>query len=375
MYIGLMSGTSLDGVDGALVRFDSLGNDSAPQLAVLAHAHQPFDAALRESLLSLNGRGDDELHRAAMAANAVADAYSQVVESLIAQAGVGRQQIRALGAHGQTVRHQPLATVGGAYTIQLINGALLAERCGIDVVCDFRSRDIAAGGQGAPLAPAFHARHFAAPGRHVAVLNLGGIGNLSLLPASGLGPVRGFDCGPANALLDAWCAQHRGSAFDDDGAWAATGTVDAPLLALLLADSFFALAPPKSTGRELFNIGWLQDALQRVGGCVSVVDVQATLVELTATAAAQALLEYGPQSSELLVCGGGAFNGFLMRRLQAHLKTVSVHSTAVRGVPPDQVEALAFASLARDFVERRPGNLPDVTGARGARLLGAMYPA
>lgn len=375
MYIGLMSGTSLDGVDGALVRFDSPGKEATPQLAVLAHAHQPFDAGLRESLLSLNGRGDDELHRAALAANAVAEAYSQVVERLLVHAGVGRQQIRALGAHGQTVRHQPLANPVKAYTIQLLNGALLAERCGIDVICDFRSRDLAAGGQGAPLAPAFHARHFAAHGQHVAVLNLGGIGNLSLLPADGLGPVRGFDCGPANALLDGWCAWHRGNAFDNDGAWAATGIVDAPLLATLLADPFFELPPPKSTGRELFNMAWLQGALQRRGGKVSAVDVQATLVELTVVAAAQALLEHGPQSSELLVCGGGAFNGFLMRRLQAQLKNVAVHSTAVRGVPPDQVEALAFASLARDFVERRPGSLPDVTGARGARLLGAMYPA
>lgn len=383
MYIGLMSGTSLDGVDGVLVRFEDPRH--APPQTVLAHAHRPFDALLRRTLLSLNARGDDEIHRASLAANGVAQAYAQVVDDLLAEAGVGRSQVRAIGAHGQTVRHQPRSDAGGGYTVQLINGALLAELCGIDVVCDFRSRDVAAGGQGAPLAPAFHARRFALPDRHVAVLNLGGIGNLSLLPpdatkdthgAHGMhGAVRGFDCGPGNALLDAWCLQHRSKAYDSDGTWAASGHADPALLDRLLADPFFALPPPKSTGRELFNLDWLQAALQGMSSRPVAVDVQATLLELTASSAAQALLRHGPLSSEVLVCGGGAFNGFLMQRLQALLGTVPVSSTAVRGVPPDQVEALAFASLAEDFIERRAGNLPEVTGARGPRLLGALYPA
>ncbi len=380
MYIGLMSGTSLDGVDGVLVRFDDRQRAQAPQQTVLAHVHLPFDASLRAILLGLNGRGDDEIHRAALAANGVARAYAQVVDHLLSEAAVERSQVRAVGAHGQTVRHQPQSDASGGYTVQLINAALLAELCGIDVVCDFRSRDLAAGGQGAPLAPAFHARRFAMADQHVAVLNLGGIGNLSLLPpqtpnGTHGGGVRGFDCGPGNALLDAWCLQHRGTAYDSDGAWAASGRVDQALLARLLADPFFALPPPKSTGRDLFNLAWLQAALQGVGSAPAAADVQATLLELTATSAAQALLRHGPRSGELLVCGGGAFNAFLMRRLQALLGSVPVRSTETRGVAPDQVEGLAFASLAEDFIERRPGNLPEVTGARGPRLLGALYPA
>jgi len=376
MYIGLMSGTSLDGVDGVLVQFEKpLQAQTLPQ-TVRAHVHLQFEDSLRLILLELNARGDDEIHRAALAANGIAQAYAQVVERLLTEAGLERGQVRAIGAHGQTVRHQPRSDASGGYTVQLINGALLAELCGIDVVCDFRSRDLAAGGQGAPLAPSYHARRFADPRKHMAVLNLGGIGNLSLLPPDPLdGGVRGFDCGPGNALLDAWCQQHRGLTYDSDGSWAARGRVDAELLDTLLADPFFALPPPKSTGRELFNLHWLQGAIDGIGRALAPADVQATLVELTAASAAQALLRHGPLSSDLLVCGGGAFNGFLMQRLQALLGAVPVSSTAVRGVPPDQVEAVAFASLAEDFIERRPGNLPAVTGARGPRLLGALYPA
>lgn len=364
LFIGLMSGTSLDGVDGVLANIDDHG------IAVRAHRHRPFPPALRDELLALNQRGADELHRAALAANGVACCYAEVVTGLLAAAGVEPAMVVALGAHGQTVRHQPRAFDGTGYTLQLINAALLAERTGIDVVADFRSRDVAAGGQGAPLVPAFHARCFADPAADIAVLNLGGIANLTLLPAAG--PVRGFDCGPGNVLLDLWHQEHQGGAYDDGGRWAAGGTVDAPLLARWLAEPYFALAPPKSTGRDLFHRDWLQ---ARVPPALDPRDVMATLAELTARAAVDALRQHAPGTTRLFVCGGGAFNAHLMARLTALLQGVRVVSTAAVGIPPDQVEALAFAWLAWAFDERRAGNLVAVTGAAGPRVLGALYPA
>jgi anhydro-N-acetylmuramic acid kinase len=372
MYIGLMSGTSLDGVDGVLADLDA-NESTGPAIRIVVHRHAAFPADLRLCLLQLNSRGDDELHRAALAANALTRVYAQVVNELLRDARLQPSQIRAIGAHGQTVRHRPQEFDGTGYSLQLINGALLAECCGIDAVCDLRSRDVAAGGQGAPLVPALHAALFAQAGYDVAVLNLGGIGNLSLLPASG--PVLGFDCGPGNALLDAWCQQHRGTDFDADGQWAASGSVDQALLQQMLAEPFLARQPPKSTGRDLFNVAWLASALQLRGATLAPADVQATLAEFTVCAAAAALLGYAPRTRHLLVCGGGAFNAHLMCRLAAHLPGLAVQSTAERGVPPHQVEALAFAWMAQAFDLRRPGNLPSVTGARGPRVLGALYPA
>ena len=360
LFIGLMSGTSLDGIDGVL--FD------ASRLAVTGHVHAPFAPALRDELLALNAPGDNELHRAALAANAVARGYADVVAQLLEATATPRSQVRAVGAHGQTVRHQP----GGfdAYTTQLLNGALLAEQAGIDIVCDLRSRDVAAGGQGAPLVPAFHRAIFGASGQDAAALNLGGISNLSLLFADGR--TGGFDCGPANCLMDGWIARHRGLTYDADGAWAATGQVLPGLLALLLAEPYFALPPPKSTGRDLFHLGWLD---QRLVAGHTPEDVQATLLELTARSVADELKAHMPQARSLTVCGGGALNGALMRRLAALLPGLAVQTSAERGLPVDQVEAAAFAWLAHRFVERLPGNLPAVTGAAGPRLLGALYPA
>ncbi len=366
LFIGLMSGTSLDGVDGVLADL------SATAQQVRAHAHSPFAASLRAELLALNGGTGDELHRAALAANALARAYAGTVQSLLAAAGRSGADVQAIGAHGQTVRHRPGEFDGSGYTLQLLNGALLAELAGIDVVCDFRGRDVAAGGQGAPLVPAFHAQRFAQPGRDVAVLNLGGIGNLSLLPAHG--PVSGFDCGPGNALMDHWCQLHTGKDFDDGGRWAAGGRVDAALLARLLADPYFQRLPPKSTGRDLFHAGWLAAQLLLVPP-LPAQDVMATLAELSARAATDALERHAPDTTLVLVCGGGAFNTHVMQRLAALRPGMAVKSTADVGVPPDQVEALAFAWLAWAHTERRAGNLVEVTGARGARVLGALYPA
>lgn len=371
-YIGLMSGTSLDGVDGVLVGFEPR-TDAPLALQVFATHHVEFEPSLRDELLALNTPADGELHRAALAANALTRAYVRVVDHLLATAGMQPAQVKAIGAHGQTVRHRPQEFDGTGYTLQLANGALLAEHTGIDVVCDLRSRDVAAGGQGAPLVPAFHAALFASKTGDAAVLNLGGIANLTLLPLTG--PVLGFDCGPANALLDAWCRQHRGSHYDDGGQWAATGQVDADLLRELLYEPYFRRAPPKSTGRDLFNPAWLQAALQRSARPLPAQDVQATLTELTVQCVARALAAHAPNCPELLVCGGGAFNTFLMQRLAAVMPDTRVQSTMARGVPPDQVEALAFAWLARAHVQREPANLPSATGAAGPRVLGALYPA
>lgn len=366
LYIGLMSGTSVDGVDGVLVDF------AGPAPALQGHVHLGFEPALRRDLLGLNQSGADELHRAALCANALALCYAQATAQLLTHCATAASAVRAVGAHGQTVRHRPGDHDGIGYTLQLLNGALLAERCGIDVVCDLRSRDVAAKGQGAPLVPAFHAAVFGRPGQVQAVLNLGGIGNLTLL--DGQGGVRGFDCGPGNALMDLWCERHLGQPYDADGAWAAGGRVLAPLLQRLAQEPFLQRPPPKSTGRDLFNGPWL-DALLRGTDTAPAQDVQATLAEFTVLAAVQALRQHLPGCSSLLVCGGGALNKLLMARLAATLPGVRVASTAAAGVPPMQVEAAAFAWLARAFVLRQPGNLPAVTGAIGPRVLGALHPA
>jgi anhydro-N-acetylmuramic acid kinase len=364
LYIGLMSGTSVDGVDGVLVR---LGDGAAP--AVLASASLPMPADLRRELLALNQSGDDELARAALAANALARLYAQAVAALLQQAGVAAGDVTAIGAHGQTVRHRP--DLG--YSVQLNAPAVLAELAGIDVVADFRSRDVAAGGQGAPLVPPFHAAIFGAPqGR--AVLNLGGIANVTLLEP-GHAP-RGFDTGPANVLLDGWCQRHLGRPYDADGRWAATGQVLAPLLEQMLAsEPWFALPPPKSTGRDLFNMQWLDDRLAAFDGPKPAPqDVQATLQRLTARTVANAVDAAAAGTQEVFVCGGGARNPGLMREL-AYCLQRPVHATDALGVPAQEVEALAFAWLAQAFVQRRPAGLPAVTGARGPRILGALYPA
>lgn len=373
LYIGLMSGTSLDGVDGVLAAFEPTPAPTRAGLRVLAHRQAALPEALRIELLGLNDPSANELHRAALAANALMQVYADVVHALLQAGSVQASQVRAIGAHGQTVRHRPQEFDGTGYTLQLMNGALLAERCGIDVVCDLRSRDVAAGGQGAPLVPALHAALFAQADQDCAVLNLGGIGNLSLLPAQGA--VSGFDCGPGNVLLDLWCARHQRGPYDAQGRWAASGEVDSQLLQILLDEPFLQRPPPKSTGRDLFNAAWLEHALQRRGAALAAVDVQATLTEFSARAAGDALQALAPRTSRLLVCGGGAFNDELMRRLQARMPGCQVQSTAAAGVAPLQVEALAFAWLAQAFVARRPGNLPAVTGARGPRVLGALYPA
>jgi anhydro-N-acetylmuramic acid kinase len=364
-YVGLMSGTSLDGVDGVLVELEPV--------RVLAHAHRPFAPPLIQELLALNTSGEDELHRAALAGSALTRHYAQLVEELLALAGVDRANVKAIGAHGQTVRHRPGEFDGTGYSLQIASPALLAELTGIDVVCDFRSRDVAAGGQGAPLVPAFHRATFGRLGTELAVLNIGGISNLTLLRDGDV--ALGFDCGPGNALMDLWCARHTGARFDDRGAWARSGRVVPELLSAMLQEPYFARPPPKSTGRDLFNAAWLDAKVQEHGAVEKPVNVQATLAELTASACATALETQAGTVKLVLACGGGVFNEHLLARIGAHLRSATVKKTDEFGLPATQVEACAFAWLAHAFTQRLPAGLPAVTGARGARVLGALYPA
>ncbi|HMN81418.1 MAG TPA: anhydro-N-acetylmuramic acid kinase [Burkholderiaceae bacterium] len=367
-FIGLMSGTSMDSVDAVLADFAAGGSRPTTRGFVSV----PLPAPLRGELMALQQPGADELARASLAGNALADVYAQAVQTLLADTGAPAGAVVALGAHGQTVRHRPEL----GFTVQLLNGARLAETTGIDVVCDFRSADIAAGGQGAPLAPSFHAQVFGAAAARRVIVNIGGIGNVSLMDPSGDAPV-GYDTGPGNLLMDGWIERHRQLPFDDDGRWAASGRPDPALLARLHADPYFALPPPKSTGRDLFHLQWLDQRLTehaRDGGALPApADVQATLAELTAASIAEAAERFA--AAELFVCGGGARNGWLMRRLAALLPGCRVATTSALGIDPQSVEALAFAWLAARRLDDQPGNLPTVTGARGPRTLGAWHRA
>ncbi len=356
-YIGLMSGTSLDGVDGVITDF----------AGTPCSAYIPFSATLKCELLALQSPGANEIHREALAADQLVHRYAECVAELLRAAGASAAEVRAIGAHGQTIRHQPAA----GYTRQINHPALLAELTGIDVIADFRSRDIAAGGQGAPLVPAFHQSVFGSRSHSRVIVNIGGISNVSILGADG--SVSGFDTGPGNVLMDAWVYQHQGKAYDADGQWASSGQVIDALLARLLDEDFFRQAPPKSTGRDLFHPAWLKDKLSGFPEARPQ-DVQATLAALTARCIADAIRRFAKDCDAVFICGGGAYNAHLMQRLSGELPQV-VQSTAALGISPTHVEALAFAWLAQRFCDRQPGNLPSVTGARGERLLGALYPA
>lgn len=359
LYAGLMSGTSLDGVDAVLLDL------AGARPASLGHAHRPFEPALRAELLALNAGAHGEIERAALCANELARAYAGAIDDLLASVSLERRTLQAIGCHGQTVRHRPEA----GYTVQIGNAALLAELTGTRVVADFRSRDVAAGGQGAPLAPAFHAVMFASVGEDRVVLNVGGMANLTWLPAQG--GIAGFDTGPGNCLMDSWVQRHLGKPQDDSGTWAAAGRADGALLDELLAEPYFSLPPPKSTGRDLFNAAWLERRLPRAADPQA---VQATLLELTAMSVTNAIRSRFRGVQRLIVCGGGVRNDALMARLRQLLSPVPVDSSAQHGIEPTQVEAAAFAWLAQQAVLGRPTSLPAVTGARYARVLGAIYP-
>ncbi len=357
-----MSGTSLDGVDVVLVDL----RETTPLL--LGTFYSPYSNDLREALLSLQQSGYDELHRAAMLSNQLSYLYAEAITGLLESADVFPQQIVAIGCHGQTVRHCP--ETEKSYTIQLVNAALLAELTGIAVVADFRSRDIAAGGQGAPLVPAFHEAVFKSPNCHRVIVNIGGIANITNLEPGHF--VTGFDCGPGNILMDTWCLQHTERTYDHGGQWAATGQVVPALLKALSSDPFFAQKPPKSTGRDLFNLHWLEKKLQ---GRESPEDVQATLLQLTVVSIAESIHAHCLGAEEVYVCGGGGHNSLLMSRLTEVIRGGKVALTDQLGIAIDWVEAFAFAWLAHQAILRKTGNLTAVTGAKGSRILGVVYPA
>ena len=379
LYLGLISGTSADGIDAALVSFERWADssvtaqpfvtgDSIRATLALGRTY-PYPHSLRAQVLALSQHDAPSLPLDAIGSldTQLGQAFAAAANASIDASGIDRNRILAIGSHGQTLRHQPSGEY--PFSLQLGDANVIAERTGITTVADFRRRDIAAGGQGAPLLPIFHAAMLRDPNEARAVLNLGGIGNLTLLPVDGA--VTGFDTGPANGLMDAWCEHHLGTAFDAGGAFAARGHVDDALLARLLGNPYFALPAPKSTGRDQFHLGWLDAQLQ--GVTIAPEDVQATLCELTAASIANALRTAQPETKRVLVCGGGVHNPVLLARLAARLPAIAIESTAVHGLDPDFVEAMAFAWLARETLAGRPGNLPEVTGARGLRVLGAIY--
>ena len=373
LVIGLMSGTSLDGVDGKLASFPDSYEEG--KLAILATAHVPFDLSFRKQLMALQTPGNNEIEREALAANRLASLYAENVRTLLLKNGTSSREVSAIGVHGQTVRHRP--DLG--FTRQTNNPALLAELTGIDVIADFRSRDIAAGGQGAPLVPAFHQAVFGDTTVPRVVVNIGGIANISILHPDG--SVSGFDTGPGNMLLDAWIQAQRNQPFDMDGHWGKSGTCSPALLETMLNEPFFSQLPPKSTGRDLFHLDWLRDKLFQSPTFRSLdpADIQATLTMLTAISIVHAIRNHAHDTEQIYVCGGGARNRFLMSKLEQALQEKNIHAqlatSEALGINPMHVESLAFAWLAYRFLRKKPGNLPSVTGAKDFRVLGALYPA
>ncbi len=365
-YIGLMSGTSLDALDAALVDF----SDQRPKLIATLSTEWP--PSLKAQLLALCSPGNNEIQRMGIADHELGKLCAQACQQLLRKSGIPANQVAAIGSHGQTIRHMPEGET--PFTVQIGDPNLIAQLTGITTVADFRRRDMAAGGQGAPLAPGFHAAVFRTINKNRAILNIGGMANLTLLFADPCQPVTGFDTGPGNILLDGWCQQHLNKTYDKNGQWARSGAINAALLEQLLATPYFVNPPPKSTGRELFNSQWLTQQLQACHASISTEDVAATLTELTAQSICNDLQGHFPGCDELLVCGGGAHNQFLMERLDVLTpETVSVGTTNSLGIAPDWVEAAAFACFAKQTLEHKPSNLRSVTGAKSDCILGGVY--
>ncbi len=367
-YIGLMSGTSVDGIDAVLV---SLSANGLPVL-VGTRAH-PIPPETRNEIQALIHSGADEIDRLGEADMALGELFAEAANAVIQGTGIDKKNIRAIGSHGQTLRHRPHAR--HPFTLQIGNPSMIAERTGITTVADFRARDMAAGGQGAPLVSAFHQRMFHSRQHNRAIINIGGIANITYLPADGSLPVSGFDTGPGNTLLDQWIRHHHARDQDEAGQWAASGMPSKELLERFLKDPYFEASPPKSTGREHFRLEWLHEHLRALSSEPSAVDVQATLLQLTALSIAQAVLRFLPLTQEIYVCGGGAHNRALVSALTEYFSGVPVATTETLGLHPDWVEAVAFAWLAHQALEGQPGNVPAVTGARRAVILGGIYPA
>lgn len=364
LYVGLMSGTSMDGIDAALVRF---AGDRIELLA--AHSH-PWPEALIREMRDVAEDGAVSLDRLGQLDSAAGEQFAAATCALLRQGGVRADAVSAIGSHGQTLAHAPDSP--HPYSLQIGNPSLIAEQTGITTIADFRRRDIAAGGQGAPLVPAFHQAYLHSPDENRVVLNIGGIANITVLPADGGMPVGGYDTGPGNCLMDRWIEHHRQQPYDAGGQWAAEGQLLPALLEALLADPYFRKSPPKSTGTEYFTLDWLKSHLEQD---TNPADVQATLAGLTARSIANAIRHSQPNTEHLLICGGGIHNQRLMLLLDIELPGIAIGSTAQFGMDPDWVEAMAFAWLARQTLQGRPGNLPSVTGAQQPRLLGGIYPA
>ena len=364
IYIGLMAGTSMDAIDAVLVDF------SQPSLKIIASNSLPIPEDLKEKLIALCTPGNNEIDRMAQLDNKLGFLFAEAVNKLLSSANLSSKEINAIGSHGQTIRHIPSGDF--PYTLQIGNPAVISEQTNITTIADFRRKDMAAGGQGAPLAPAFHNAVFRSNIQDRVALNIGGMANITILPADKNKPVTGFDTGPGNVLMDLWCMQHQNKPFDKDGQWAASGKVHKNLLKQFLGDPYFKLAPPKSTGREHFNINWLNNFSEITNE--SPEDIQATLCALTIETIAQDI-ERSSHKQEIIVCGGGTHNGYLMTQLSERLHRHDVKSSAELGIEPDWVEAIAFAWLARQTRNHLPGNLPTVTGAHHEAVLGAVYSA
>ena len=359
LFIGLMSGTSLDGMDAVLVNFGKTPQD----IKIMGHSYVPYEDAIKEALLRLHSPNTNELEESLIIGNTISKKAYEAIDALLKKTSITSKDIKAIGFHGQTVRHQPQK----GFTLQIGNPALLAELSNINVIADFRSRDVAASGQGAPLVPAFHHEIFSHPTTYRAILNVGGIANVTLLnPKTS---VSGFDTGPGNLLLDHWSKTHLHRAFDENGAWAKEGKLIKTLLDAFFEDSYFEKTAPKSTGRDYFNEAWLNKHLQK---SYAAQDIQRTLLELTASSIAKAI---DSNISEIYLCGGGALNSFLVERLKTLMPKTHIQLTDVLGIPTQYVEAAAFAWLAKQTLFLKPGNIPEVTGAKGLRILGALYPA
>jgi len=357
-YIGLMSGTSADGIDAALVDF----SESSPKL--IATYYSPYSSSLREKIHALCAPGENEIERLAEIDVLLGKAFANTVNTLLKNQAISPEKIHAIGSHGQTIRHYPKLT----FTLQIGDPNIIAAETGIVTVADFRRKDLAFGGQGAPLVPAFHQQIFSAKEKNRAIVNIGGIANVTLLSPHNES-VLGFDTGPGNTLLDAWIHSQQKKPYDENGDWARLGSLNQDLLHALLLDPYFKLAPPKSTGREYFNLDWLQKYL--ANRTISPADVQATLVELTAQSIMNAIKTH-LQAADVFICGGGVHNQFLIERLRAQ-SAFTIKSTEEFGIPPDWVEAIAFAWLAKQTLNRQPGNLPSVTGAKKNTILGGIY--
>jgi anhydro-N-acetylmuramic acid kinase len=366
LYIGLMSGTSMDGIDAALIQ------SSDSDIELIATHSLPWPDDIRQQLQILATPGDNEIDRLGSLDAAAGNHFAKAALELLENAGIAAHRVVAIGSHGQTIRHRPQASP--PFTLQIGDPNRIAEHTGITTIADFRRRDMAAGGEGAPLVPAFHANRFQSQDEHRVILNIGGIANLTTLPADTGLPIFGFDTGPGNSLLDAWIQRHNKQLYDENGEWAATGKTDANLLDSMLEDGYFQRPPPKSTGPEYFSLAWLETYLTQFPE-IAPTDIQATLVTLSATSIANAIMEAAPNCQRVLVSGGGVHNTTLITQLRAQLTSCPVASTGEYGLDPDWVEAAAFAWLAQQTLHHKPGNLPAVTGAKRPVILGGIYPA